>query len=309
MKVSPVFQAPDGSTGTALAGASVDQLMNGSQPEEKNLLPADATPEQVLKHNPFAAKGTDVAPDGKKPVAAEIGKGPILNGQQPPLQAQPTPVQPQSNVTDPSMQAIRDLLVRNSEPRGEPQGGAGAAGGEENLFKVAWDVPQELVAALRHEDPVQNQAAVKTLINGVANGVLGMVQERMQELLTRAIPDMLSQREQIQSLNNAFYGRHPHLGKPELRDTVSKVAQSVAQYRKALGQTVDPYAQDFMDQVEGYMIANGLAVRPADHPLNVAGEQPQPKPKGGQPHFGGQGARPAGYQAPAAEDILAQIGL
>lgn len=312
MLIRPMMlNAADGLGNEAGAGdtsqANVDQLMNGAQPETVNLLPKDATPEQVLKHNPFAAKGPGVGPDGKTAAAALPGKG--ASAPLTPAVALPAgAAQPQSNATDPSVQAIRDILLRNAEPSGgaTAQPNAGGGGGEDDAFKVAWDVPQDLVAALRADDPAQNQIAVKTLVNGVANGVLQMVQQRMSELMSQAIPAMLQHRDQVQSLNTAFYGRHPHLRNPLLTETVSKVAQAVAQQRKALGQPIDPYAPEFMDAVESYIVSSGLAQRPAGH---TGVQENRPAPNGGQPHMPGAGARPSSFSKAPTEDILSQIGL
>lgn len=266
-------------------------------------LPRNASAEDVLKFNPFA-KGPSAGPDGGKAGNTVGSETPAQQAQAAPNQQQPT-LPAASNVTDPSIEAIRSFLTMGElgqeapapvEPKQE----------QENAFRVNWGVPPEILEGIRSEEPQVAMAAMTTLTNGLANGVLGIVQQRLQEVMTGFMPQLIQQQIEAAEINRAFYSKYDYLSKPELAPVIGKVAQAVARHWKTQGKPVNPKDSAFMAAVEGYMVANGLAQRPVAAPGQ---QQTQPTPQPAAPYFGSNGGRATVQPTPSMEDIASQLGL
>lgn len=257
--------------------------------ESTPTLSKDASPEEVLRFNPFAPKGANAAPDSGKQGAVTPAK---IEGQVPPANLVPN-APAQSNQPDANVEAIRNVLFQNQLPVAQTPV---AVTPEQNPFQVNWDVPDQVMAAITSQDPAESQLGMRTLVNGVANGVLQIAQQQMEALLTTAIPQMLARRDQAADLNRTFYTAYPHLNKPELAETVGRVASALAQSYRAQGRAVNPIDPAFMGAVENYIVSQGFVARPQAAPVPA-------------PYFGSNGSAPRVPAQQEAPDFLSQIGL
>lgn len=257
--------------------------------------------ERMLSYNPFpetAPESQPVAQPEQKPEAQP----------QPPPAPQQTTAQPGSPATPSEAEQLRqqlaerDAIIRRfaQQPaQPQPQTPATKQPDPWAVPDYRYEIPPQLVAAIRSEDPMEAQAAVGALTAGLAKNIhqtaIAQIQRNFQEILPRIVEGLVERRVQQWNITNDFYGTYPELNRPELRALVVSVGQQVA--REINAQSWGPRLRDAVAQRVKSML--GQPAQPA----------PQPPPPPQQPVFQARPAARNGYsprndQAAEVQDLL-----
>ncbi len=268
-------------------------------------LPKNASAEDVLRFNPFA-KGASVAPGPKTAEPTPAAAPAQTPAGAPPTVSAPPVGTPNQN---PEVAAIQALLMQGVGNESAPQQQAGTeAQPEADPFQVQWSLPPELSQALFSGDPAAAPQAANVMMNGIANGVLGVVKQQLTSLVQN-LPAMLERQMVMREANQAFYNDFPHLKSPLVKDTVLRVAQATAAAWRNAGRQVDPHDPAFRDAVENFVVMQGLVQRPQGwkHPRMQAAPAPAAP---AAPYFGANVApNTMNGGAPQPRDLLGEIGF
>lgn len=148
-----------------------------------------------------------------------------------------------------------------------------------------YNIPDQLMASLNSEDPVERKQAMAGLIKGVARGihqtlataVIARLTTLEQNLPTQ-IGSYVTQSQQAQHVSTDFYGKFPQLNVPELRPLVQSIAQA---HMEATGQK--EWTDKLRDEIGNLVIAKLAGAIPA--------APAQAQPAAAQPAmFGGNSA-------------------
>jgi hypothetical protein len=150
-------------------------------------------------------------------------------------------------------------------------------------------LPDQLVALIESEDPVQRRQGLAMFAQGVARTVhantlsdVMRAREEMAHLMPQYVEAVQKQQNQVREVFQDFYGTHKDLDRPELRPLVVSVAQQILQESGA--NTWSPELRDkIAGKVRGVLGAYAAPGRRSNQPANVGGgRRPGASPANGQ---------------------------
>ena len=253
-------------------------------------------------------------PAGAPAEGAKVGDGVV----QTPPAAQPASVpvpavQPSGESPDMAQLradlAARDALLANLMKGGQPPAnqqptGAPATPPADEIPAHMYQLPQELVAGLRSEDPVEAGKALSNYTSLVTRTIHKQLREeytgKIKELVT-GIPAMVNKiiqhQQETKAIYEDFYGEHKDLNRPELYPVVLNTA--LALMRETNATSWNPQFKAALAQrVRGVLGTAQPAAPQAPAPIH-------------QPAMMGSGARPGAAVATSqdrfAEDIMSTL--
>lgn len=263
--------------------------------------PENKAPEKEAAKTGDEAGTVAAETDPKAPVVPVTAKSPVAPVDPKAPKAPVAPVPPVPPKPDPAAsgeaalretaQAIRDLVAKTAP--------AAADKPEPTAPKFNLGIPDQLLGALRSEDPAEFKLGMTSVLNGVANHVYNTIQESIQKEFLPAIPQMIERYveniRQQQAVATDFYGAYPSLANEALKPFVQQVGAHIAQQRAAAGKSL-AWGPELRDEIANYIFEQipALKVAPAAAPV------PPVKPNG--KHFTtGSSARP---EVPAANSAM-----
>lgn len=289
-------------------GASTETAVSESLPSAS----------EIMAFDPFGpAKEPAETPAGTipaKPADAPGDKGPKTPAEVPPLKAgekPPATVHPAPDpkaaaappVTTPAVnleQLIRDQtasITAALAPKDTTE--KAPAPPKYNLA-----LPPQVLGLLRSEDPGEFATGMHAVINGISNKVWQDVEARLTELrdsILKEVPQLLTQQHETITTQEAvatdFYGAHPTLNNPLLKQLIQNVGMQVAALRQAAGKSIE-WGPELRDEIAESIYLSLPQLRPAAAPAvpKVPGQQPK-KP----PFIAGQNSRPGSAPDPTDE--------
>ena len=269
---------------------------------------------------------TDASESGEQ--AADVSAGePASTGEQatPPAPSQqPAPVQTEAPATESPEQLQARLMYEAARLESQqaefarrqqeasaatvPQQPQQAAQPQPQERKFALQVPDQMVDALRSEDPRMVKSAVEAMVNGAAELAYRTALTEATEQMRGIAAEIYSQQQgtvsQQQQIYNDFYNAYPELNTPDLRIIVRAVGEQVA---KELGTTTwGPKLRDLI----GTRVRKMLGGQPQEQP-SVQPQTPpvQPQKRPTLPKMAGGNTRPAGGGASPGDEIDRLLGL
>lgn len=251
------------------------------QPAPTTEAPAEApSAESVLRFDPFAQRAeapSEPTAPVEPPAPAPAADGSVA---QPP--AQPAPM-------DPVVQSLAQTQAQLTAVMERQQRQSASA--EEPAPRFSAQVNPELIAAIRSEDPMEAQAAVSSLVNGVANlayeAAVSDVQVFMQQHIPALVSRMLGEERIRQQVESDFYATYPTLDRPELKAVVMGVGQKVVAEFAAQGKPLawgselrDTIAQRTMALIGAAVPVQPAPVAPVRQPYQASSSaRPTPAPQ------------------------------
>jgi hypothetical protein len=179
---------------------------------------------EILAYDPFeAAEPETTKPVVKAPKAVE-----------PPVVAPAAPVaEPVAPAIDPNVAALRDAVADLVNREAAPTAPAATPEAKPQQPRFNFQVPNDVVNALRSDDQEVATHGLNALVNGLSNAIWQAQQEFIASELIPQIPRMIQQHmsmvEERRRVHDEFYGAYPHLNKPELKPFVGQLAIQLAQ--------------------------------------------------------------------------------
>ena len=179
--------------------------------------------------------------------------------------------------------------------------------------KFALQVPDQMVDALRSEDPRLVKSAVEAMVNGAAEMAYRTALTEATEQMRTIASEIYSQQQgtvsQQQQIFNDFYGAYPELNNPDLRIIVRAVGEQVA---KELGtSTWGPKLRDLIGTRVRQLLGN--RVEQGQQPQAQPQVQPQTPPaaqkKNPLPKMAGGNTRPSGSGPSFGDEIDRLLGV
>lgn len=155
------------------------------------------------------------------------------NGQQQPQT--PPPAQQPDEVTQLRQQvaSMQQYLNSQAQQQQPQQGGQDQQQQQPEVPQYDLQIPDELWNAMNNDDPYERKRAHQAYNQAVAAHVHQRVQQEFQQTMQRQIPvqvqRLMAHQAAVQQVFNDFYGHHPDLNRPELRQLVYGAAQQVMQ--------------------------------------------------------------------------------
>lgn len=198
-----------------------------------------------VSETPPAAAEPQSAGAGNQQPAVQGKDGVVGNTQQtPPVTETPTaaPMAPPTGIPpDQSAAQLAELrgqlnavmqMAANNQQRAQPQPQQ-----QPQLPDFPVRIPNEVVQAMRSEDPAQTQAALEYLGSNLGSMVLhraqqdiGNLYQHIQQAIPQMVSAMIAQHTQMQQWHNEFYGDYSELGvSPQMKQLVAQVASGLAQ--------------------------------------------------------------------------------
>lgn len=229
--------APEAPTRRELRDDEIDKILSYdpfSPPPDSGAKPAEAAPAE-----PAAASGALPAPAPIQPKApAAPAPAPAVN---PEIEALKSQLQL-------ATQAIEALKGQQAKPPAADPVAAQAAEDQAILAQYAFKLPEQLVTALRSDDPAVLGQGLQHLLQGVGASVHRNVMKHVQETVMARIPALIQHISATQQTNTSveqdFYGTYPELNHEVFRGMVQKTAASLAKT-----QGVTQWSSGFRDAV------------------------------------------------------------
>lgn len=301
--------ANEETTNTEVPGTGAPADTGGTAPEP-------TVAEQIMQFDPFAPakdKETPAAPkaDDKKG-APPAGTPPAQVAKPQPGTAAPVaPAPVQQGKTPEQLIAehtatIRQMLERGQQaPTATP---AQPAKAEPEKPKFNLGIPDQILAAIRSEDPKETSLAMHAVVNGVANAVWreaeALVRQNVADLIQgfpRVIEAHMAARQTQNEVHTDFYGTYKQFSSPEFVPLVQATALQLINEKHAAGQPVQGWSPEFRDEVANRLFAHFPMLRtPTQQPA-------APPAKRSFATGANGGARPAMEPGPVNE-MLAILG-
>ncbi len=276
----------------------------------------DSSVQDILAFDPFAPAKPDAPPEPPAAKPADVKGGapastPPKDAAKPPPGAPPSPAPPAAPQKTPEQliaehtASIRQMLERG--PVSQPAAPVTPAKPEPEAPKFNLGIPDQVLAAIRSEDPKENSLAMHAIVNGVANAVWREAQELVRQnvhevvqAFPRIIEAHMAARQTQQEVYTDFYGTYKQFSAPEFVPLVQATALQLINEKQASGAPIQGWTAEFRDEV-----ANRLFAR---FPMLKGTPQPPapPKPRSFATGANG-GARPAMEPGPVSE-MLAILG-
>lgn len=296
-----------------------EQNTSTEAPDTGTVIETGAEPnvaEQILQFDPFAPakdKETPAAPkaDDKKG-APPAGKPDTQVKPQPGTAAPVAPAPVQQGKTPEQLIAehtatIRQMLERGQQaPTATP---AQPAKAEPEKPKFNLGIPDQILAAIRSEDPKETSLAMHAVVNGVANAVWreaeALVRQNVADLVQgfpRVIEAHMAARQTQNEVHTDFYGTYKQFSSPEFVPLVQATALQLINEKQQAGQPVQGWSPEFRDEVANRLFAH--------FPMLRTPQQQAPAPPPAKRSFAtgaNGGARPAMEPGPVNE-MLAILG-
>lgn len=257
-----------------------------------------------------------IGPDGDAPTppvppAQPTATPPVDPGVTPPAPGGPQP----PAAVDPSVAALRDAvaeiagalpnLAHGNQPA-QPQAPVDDVPLPQHQF--GFTIPDQLVAALASDNPVERQQAVGAMCTTVAQNTyretIRAIRSELQQVLPRVIGAQIQRHTQQREIFTDFFSSYQHFSDPRIRPLVVKTAQDVAAETGARAwtpQLKEAIAQRLTETIQTMAAAAQLQVGPGP-----AAPSAPPAP----PFINGGGSRPAPSNLSAVErDIRATFDL
>lgn len=279
----------------ATTPASASVTSSSSAPAQS---PAASTPsvEDILRFDPFGpeTEGTqegvmEPAKTGEVAPAAKTGKdGDGSKAETPtqPQQAEPV-ANPEMELLKKQLKEANDVMEQMKAMAASNQAQKQKEPPKDDTPAYDFKFPEPLLRALQSEDPKEFQEGMANLSTGVARGVHQTVMKQVYDLMPKVIAASVQAMQQhstmtneTQTMRSDFYGKYPHLDKPELHPIVGMVAQQLGDELKVSG-----YSAEFRDALAARLSAMGIGTAAPVQPITP----PPPQPT----IMSGGGARPA----------------
>ena len=313
---NPICYAPDDGAGAAEPPASTPTELDIASlfdlagptlsPPEEPQQPAGAgnPPEAPAQPEPVRT-GKFPTPAPKTPVAPAAPEAPM---------AQPTEPTP-APATAEQLAELRGQLAAHQALLTRPQQPAPAAAPSAapktaaEVFPV--QIPDELVQAIRADDPVMARRGLEHLGSQLGARILNETQtamtqhlHQMAQAIPQVITSMLVQHQQMQTWHDEFYREFPQLGAtPELKQFVGQMAANLGKQGKITGLDGNArkiVARAVMEAILGPGKVQPAATSPA--PAAPAAKRPAVASSGSRPMANGNIPDP--NSAAAIQEIL-----
>lgn len=209
------------------------------------------------------------APEGTKP-AEKVEETPAAAtpvAKETQTQAQPNPELELLKQQNADLQRKFDALTESLTKAPPQQQQQQQQAGPERTFNIG--IPDELIAGMASEDPIQRRNATQVLVNGVGDMIYAKVMKEVREFVPQAARGIVQtthqEAEQHNQIQTDFYGKYPEFAKPELRIVVYSVANAVA---KELG------AREWSPALRDAIAARMKSIYPASPQQKVEEETP-----------------------------------
>lgn len=218
----------------------MDETENQTAPAEAAPEPADSLEDEVskvLRFDPFPAGG-DAQP--KEPPKVDGSPPQDKPPQQTPADKPPEQqAKPAQTGDDPELLkaalAEKDRLIRELQGAKatvkEPEPDKLQVPAYLKMPEYNFNIPDQIVAGIESNDPVERRQALNALISGasrvVHEQVLMNVQSLVQEVIPSLVQSMIQHRDVAQRVYSDFYNTHKDLNDPALYPLVQNVAQSM----------------------------------------------------------------------------------
>jgi len=298
-------QVPDSGSGGSIS--EIASPSGDAAPAEPSSTPSgggsEQSVEEVLRFDMFAPP--------EKPKPAEGQPAPAPGQPAPAAAAQPATPQP---ATTPQGQLeqllatqtaqINEVLRRQQEATKPTAPAATPPAAAAPRFQVG--VPPQLVQMLRSEDQEEVGRGVHALVNGVSNMVWDAVQEHIQKEVMGQIPNIIQQhytsRQEVQSIENDFYGRYSHVANDAFRPIIQQIGLQLINDLAARG-----LPTHYTPQVGDIIIQRLHALIPQLGPVPTGPRQAAPAPTGAKPKLNGAGGTRPSATTSLADEILGTI--
>jgi hypothetical protein len=269
--------------------------------------------QEILEFDPFEGGATPAAEppsqsaEGGDQTAAspassgdDNGRGQQASGDSlSPAPAAPTP-QPPTPVSQADLESLMRQQTNtiaaalNRQPQQQQTPSA-----PPNKFNLA--VPDQLMGALRSEDPAEFKAGVGALINSLANHVWEHFRQAVQGELLPMIPRMIEQhtssaREQ-ESVGRDFYGTYPQLQNPMFAPMIQTVGATIAEEYARAGRSI-AWGPELRDEIAKRI----FSVLPS-----LREQQQQQAPQNRRTFSTGNGSRPPAPTDRPQEEMLQML--
>ena len=237
-----------------------------SAPEDGGIF-GDANLNAIFEFDPFEAPAasTESAPVSADPPpegeAAPTGADSLTS-------AQPVPAPKEMDKLVESLKTVADKL---STPNGEQLTPAADADPIDGRFSDI-QLPDNLLAAVRSENPAESAMALNIIVQGTARMAVRHAKQLMDSFVTESLPQILGSytraQETAKSVHDDFYGTYPERNKAEIKPFVTQIASMMA---TEMGDKFKGGNAEFRDAVAQRLmaIASVAAPKPAE---------PQPAP-------------------------------
>lgn len=154
--------------------------------------------------------------------------------------------------------------------------------------RLRFDPGQDVVNGILSEDPNERMQALQEYGTRLFETIAAKYEADVAGRIPNVVQQMISQRQEMESIGSDFYGKYEELARPELRTTVLSVAKAMLQMPQYEGR----WSEKFRDDLGGY-VRRLINYQPPAPPA------PTPQaPPSTPPRFGSQGARSPAAQAP-----------
>lgn len=262
----------------------------------------EPTFEEILQFDPFDGGAAQQEPQQQKepPEGQQAPEQPPPAEQEPTQEEPPLAAQPQPAprpITQSDLEATLMRQAAHIAQAVQPQ-----AQQPQQQLKFNLGVPDQLLSALRSEDPAEFKAGIGAMINSVANHVWNSFVQAVQNELLPAIPRMIDQqlsssREQ-ENVGRDFYGKYPQLNNPMFAPMIQSVGAALAQEYAAAGRSL-AWSPELRDHIAERIF--GVLPQLRQGPQQAA-------PTTRRSSFStGSGARPAPAAAGPENDMMEMI--
>jgi hypothetical protein len=270
-------------------------------PEENNQGNTGSSPEptfeEILQFDPFDG-GAQQEPQAELPTQQEPQR-PATYSAGTSKEEPPRPQPASAPAPKPITQRLEATLMRQAAHIAQQY--SRSSGQAQPQLKFNLGVPDQLLSALRSEDPAEFKAGVGAMINSVANHVWNSFVQAVQAELLPAIPRMIDQqlsssREQ-ENVGRDFYGKYPQLNNPMFAPMIQTVGAALAQEYATAGRSL-AWSPELRDQIAERIFGVLPQLRGT--------QQATPAPR--RSSFStGSGARPAPAAAGPENDMMEMI--
>lgn len=288
-----------------------------SEPEPEPTPPAaePASGEVAPPEAPPAA----VPPQAAEPPAPPAPAAPEPPPVQVPVEPTPPPAPPQA---DPALSELLGIVRAQQEQIAQLNQRLGGAPGQPEappeytgppMPDYLFNVPDQILEAVRSDDLEVQRAAYANMISGMAKAVhqsmYGTLQEGLTPIIENRISDSRVEQDRRRNMHDDFYGTYKFLDNPQLKPMIAATA---AQVSREWG--TQEWSQQMRDEIYRRVVQTLQTVQgatqggpppPTPGPAVPAPGAPAPSPA----VLGNQGAVPPAGQPPTILDSGVRPGL